>query len=44
MIVSLLHISAPEYHLQGVYDHKVSQVQHPTLGINHPVIFNTLKY
>jgi len=44
MIVSLLYISAPEYHLQGVYDHKVSQVQHPISGINQPVIFNILKY
>jgi hypothetical protein len=35
-----LHVSARECHLQGVYEHRGSQAQqHPTSGINRPVIF-----
>jgi hypothetical protein len=34
--ISFQHVSAPECHLQGVYEHKVSQVQHSTSGMNHP--------
>ena len=32
--VSALYFSAPECHLQGVCEHKWSQVQHSTSGIN----------
>ena len=29
------HVSAPECHLQAVYEHKGSQVQRSTSGIQH---------
>jgi hypothetical protein len=34
ILVTPLHVSAPECHLQGVCEHKGSQVQHSPSGIN----------
>jgi hypothetical protein len=31
-----MHVSAQEFHLQGIYEHKVSQVQLSTSDINLP--------
>ena len=38
MVCVTLHFPTPECHLQGVYEYKVSQVQHSTSGIIHPKI------
>jgi hypothetical protein len=35
-MVSLRHVSAPDCHLQEIYEHKGSEVQNPTSGINRP--------
>jgi hypothetical protein len=39
-MVSPLHVSALECRLQGLYEHKSSQIQHSTSRINLPRVIN----